>query len=525
MRRVLSVTVVAVVAAALTGGLAGGPPALAQAPSGVLRIAIIGDVTLNPFTLPQQLPTTMVAKVVFSTLTRYRPGDLQPVGDLATSWVAADDGRVWVFKLKRGVRWHDGRPFTAADVKFTYENIVNPRVRALFRSTLRGLRQVDALDDYTVRLEFDAPYPSLPIVLAWNIPIAPKHLLEGKDLNDLSDFAQRPVGTGPFRYKEAVKGSHITVEANPDYYGGAPKLKSIVFKVIPDINTVVAQLRTGELDLAVIEAVHKEALERVPHLQFKITELPSAFYIALNNTRWPFTERLVRQALMYGLNRELMVRQILKGTAPLAAGAYANAFGPFVNTALKPYPFDVNKARQLLAEAGFRPGPDGVLVKDGRRLAFELMVDRGNPVREQIALVTQQAWKQLGADVKLTVEEWSVYIRRGNALPGDYDARTGWRITPPDPDKTPEYTTGGVNNHYGYSNPEVDRLMAAARQTIDRRKRIELYHKLQELIYQDVPVVWIYYQTEILAMNKRVQGYPDLGIRDALQWMHLVSVP
>ncbi|MGH2404216.1 MAG: ABC transporter substrate-binding protein, partial [bacterium] len=275
MRRTLPVLLAVVTAAALGAA----PAAQAQAPPGVLRIAIIGDVTLNPFTMPQQLPTTMVAKVVFSTLTRYRPGDLQPVGDLATSWIPADDGRVWVLKLKRGVKWHDGRPFTAADVKFTYENIVNPRVRALFRSTLRGLRQVDALDDYTVRMEFADPYPSLPIVLAWNMPIAPKHLLDGKDLNDLSDFAQNPIGTGPFRFKEAVKGAHITVEANPDYYGGAPKLRTIVFKVIPEINSVVAQLRTGELDLAVVESLHKQALGGAAHLRFKVLELPSAFYI------------------------------------------------------------------------------------------------------------------------------------------------------------------------------------------------------------------------------------------------------
>ncbi len=191
---------------------------------------------------------------------------------------------------------------------------------------------------------------------------------------------------------------------------------------------------------------------------------------------------------------------------------------------LKPYAYDVSRAKRLLAEVGFRPGPDGVLQKDGKRLAFELMVDRGNPVREQIALFVQQSWKQLGADVKLDPQEWSVYIRRGNALPGDYDARTGWRITPPDPDKTAEYTTGGVNNHYGYSNPEVDRLMAQARATTDKQKRIALYHKIQEILYNDVPLVWINYQTEILAMNKRVNGYPNLGIRDALQWMHLVSV-
>ncbi|MGQ0549751.1 MAG: ABC transporter substrate-binding protein [Armatimonadota bacterium] len=520
MRRTLAVLLAVATAAAL-GAV---PAAQAQAPPGILRIAIIGDVTLNPFTMPQQLPTTMVAKVVFSTLTRYRPGNLQPVGDLATSWIPADDGRVWVFKLKRGVKWHDGRPFTAADVKFTYENIVNPRVRALFRSTLRGLRQVDAIDDYTVRMEFADPYPSLPIVLAWNVPIAPRHLLEGKDLNDLSDFAQNPIGTGPFRFKEAVKGAHITVEANPDYHGGAPKLKTIVFKVLPEINTVVAQLRTGELDLAVVESLHKQALGGATHLGFKVLELPSAFYIALNNTKFPFNERLVRQAVMLGLNRELMVQRILRNDAPLATGAYAKSFGPFYNPSLKPYPFDASRAKQLLSEAGYRPGPDGVLAKDGRRLAFELMVDRGNPVREQIALFTQQSWKQLGADVKLTAEEWSVYIRRGNSLPGDYEARTAWRITPPDPDKTAEYTTGGVNNHYGYSNPEVDRMMAAARQTIDKQKRVGLYHKIQELIHQDVPVLWINYQTEILAVSRRVQGYPELGIRDALQWMHLLSI-
>lgn len=496
----------------------------AQAPAGVLRTNIISDVTLNPFTFPQQLPTTMVVKTIFSTLTRYRPGDLQPVGDLASSWQTVENGRVWVFKLKRGVRWHDGRPFTAADVKFTLENIVNPQVKAQFRSSLQGLQRVDVIDDYTVRLEFDQPYASLPIVLAWNVPITPKHLLEGKDLNDLSDFAQRPVGTGPFRLREVVKGSHVTVGANPDYYGPKPKLQAIVFKVLPDINTVVAQLRTGELDLAVVESLHKEALARVPQLTFKVLELPSAFYIALNNTRWPLTERAVRQALMYGLNRQLMVERILKGDAPLAAGAYATAFGPFTNPKLTPYAYDANKAKQLLAEAGFRPGLDGVLQKDGKRLAFELMVDKGNPVREQIALFTQQSWRQLGADVRLTAEEWSVYIRRGNALPGDYETRTGWRITSPDPDKTAEYTSKGVNNHYGYANPEVDRLMAQARTTTDRQRRIGLYHRIQELLYQDVPVIWVYYQTEILAMNKRIEGYPNLGIRDALQWMHLVSM-
>ncbi|HVQ74538.1 MAG TPA: ABC transporter substrate-binding protein [Candidatus Binatia bacterium] len=522
MRRVLGAVLAVSLAVVIGAGDAraqGGPP-------GVLQIAVISDVTLNPFTLPQQLPTLMVSKVIFGTLTRYQPGDGKPVGDLAASWKTMDDGRAWEFKLRPGVTWHDGKPFTAADVKFTLENIVNPQVKALFRSQLQGLQRVDTPDDLTARLVFKDPMPALPIVLGYNIYIAPKHLLDGKDLNTLDEFIRQPVGTGPFKFKEAVKGSHVAVEANPAYHGGAPKLHTVVFKVVPDVNSVVAQLRTGELDLAVVTANHRDTLASAPNLAFKVTVLPSTFYLALNNARWPFNDRLVRHALMHGLNRELMVQRLVRGDAPLAGGPYADAFGPYVNKDLKPYPHDVGRAKALLAEAGFTPGADGVLQKDGKRLAFSLMVDKGNPEREQIALYAQQSWKQLGADVKVDVEEWSVYIKRGNQIPsGDYDARTSWRITSADPDKTAEYTTGGVNNHYAYSNPEVDALMAKARSTVEEGARVAIFRKLQEAIYRDVPVVWIYHQTEILAMSKRVKGYPDLGIRDALPWVHQIAVP
>jgi peptide/nickel transport system substrate-binding protein len=340
----------------------------------------------------------------------------------------------------------------------------------------------------------------------------------------MPDFIQRPIGTGPYRWKEYVEGSHITLEANPEYWAGRPPVDTVVVKVMPEINTVVAQLRTGELDLGIIEPVHIDSLKALPHLRLQTTELPSAFYIALNATRAPLGDKKVRQALMYGLNRAQIVERILKGTANLASGPYATAFGRFYNPALKPYPYDPNKAKQLLAEAGFRPGAGGLLESAGKPFAFELMVDKGNPTREQIALVAQQQWKALGIDVRLNVVEWSVYIRRGNQRPGDYDARTSWRITSPDPDKTPEYTSGGVNNHYMYSNPEVDRLMAEARATFDPTLRPRLYHRIQELIYEDVPVLWIFYNSEILAINRRVQNFPNLGLRDALQWMHLPTI-
>lgn len=520
MTRQLALILVTVLMAAMppVGTIAG------PAGGNVLRLSINGNVTINPITFPQQLPTTQVIKVLFNTLTKFNPGDLKVVPDLATLWTPAENGRIWVFKLRRGVKWHDGRPFTAADVKFTFDAIVDPRSRALYRTTFAGLQSVQVVDDYTVRFEFDRPYPSLPIVVGFNIPIVPKHLLENENIVEMPRFIRNPVGTGPFKWKEYVEGSHLTLEANPDYYAGKPSLDAVVIKIIPDINTVVAQLRTGEMDLGIIEPVHQESLRGQSHLRFQNVELPSTFYIALNSTKWPFGDKKVRQAFMYGLNRQQIVERILKGTANLATGPYATAFGKYYNRNLKPYPYDANKAKALLAEAGFRPGAGGILEQGGRPLSFELMVDKGNPTREQIALVAQQNWKELGADVKLNVVEWSVYIRRGNQRPGDYEARTSWRITSPDPDKSTEYTTPGTVNHYMYSNPEVDRLMAEARATFDPTRRPQLYHKIQELIYDDVPVLWIFYNSEILAINKRVQNFPNLGLRDALTWLNVVSV-
>ena len=384
-RRLLGAAVVLVLAMTLPAALQAGP-----ATGNVLRVSINGDVAINPITFPQQLPTTQVIKILFGTLTRYNPGDLKVVGDLATLWTQAENGRIWVFKLRRGVKWHDGRPFGAADVKFTFDAIVDPRNRALYRTTFTGLQSVQVIDDNTVRFEFDRPYPSLPIVVGFNIPIVPRHLLEDKNLAEMPEFIKSPVGTGPFKWKEYVEGSHLVLEANPDYYSGRPSLDSIVVKIMPEINTVVAQLRTGELDIGVIEPVHQDSLKGNPTMRFQTVELPSAFYISLNNSRFPFTDKKVRQALMHGLNRPLIVERVLKGTANLAAGPYAKAFGRNFNANLKPYAYDVNKAKALLAEAGFRPGAGGILEKDGKPLAFELMVDKGNPTREQIALVAQQ---------------------------------------------------------------------------------------------------------------------------------------
>ncbi len=500
------------------------PTGAAVKKGGTLTVSMIGDATLNPFTWPGQLPTVLVAKNVFSTLVKYSAADgFTPVPDLATKWSMSEDGKVWTFTLRDNVKWHDGKPFSAADVKFTLDNILSKDVRALFKSALTGVTEVNAVDPTTVTIATKEPVGSLPILLGYNIAIAPRHLLEGQDLNTLADYVRKPVGTGPFKVKEIVSGDRVTLTANEDYFEGRPNIDTLVYKVVPDINTVVAQLRTGELDMAAVEPENMQALKGVDRLNFVTALEPNTFAIYLNNSRPPFDDARVRRALTMAIDRRAIVQQILLGEAVLATSAYSPAFGDYYNKAIQPYPYDVDKAAALMKEAGFTK-TGGKWVKEGRPLAFGLLVDKGNPTREQIALVAQQFWQDFGATVTVDVQEWAVYLRQGNARPGEYDTRTGWRITAPDPDKTSEYHSTGTNNHYAYSNPRADKLLEQGRMETDRAKRIQIYHELQQVLYDDAPVCWLYYPNGILAVNKRVKNLPKLGIRDALLYVHQISV-
>lgn len=496
---------------------------LAQdAPAGTITIALNGDPTLNIFTWPNQLPSVLVAKNVFSCLLRYSAEDgYTPVPDLATDWSVSDDGLTWTFQLRDSVTWHDGEPFTADDVKFTLDSILAEEVRAQFRSALAGVTEIAVVDPLTVTMTSSAPNGSLPILLAYNVAIAPRHILEGQDLNEISDFVQNPVGTGPYRVTEILSGDRVTLEAFADYYDGAPSIGTVIYKVVPDINNVVAQLRTGELDVATVEAATFEALQGDENIVYNSALEPSTFAVYLNNRRWPFDNALVRKAVTMAIDRQTIVDQLLLGEGVLATSSHSQAFGDFYNSNLEPYPYDVEQAAALMDEAGFVL-ENGRWSQDGQPFEIELFVDKGNPTREQLALYVQQLWGDFGIGVDLQVIEWSVYIERGAA--GDYDTRTGWRISAPDPDKTSEYGTDGAVNHYGYSNPAVDELLAAGRAETDHEARVAIYHELQQVLYDDCPIAWMYYPNGIIAYNRRIENMPPIGIRDALLYVYQMSL-
>ncbi len=492
---------------------------------GVWRMAIPGNPTAYPITIPGRLVDLLVNKTMFSTLVKYerRGGAIQVVPDLAESWTANSSLTEYTFKLRPGVRWHDGRPLTAEDVKFTVDAQLNPKVNAALAGTVSSIAETRVVDPTTVKFVLKYPYASLPVVLGYNIAIVPKHLLDGQDLNQPIQFIQHPVGSGPFKFKAFVRDSHLEVEANPDYYGGAPLLDGIVFKVIPDGNARLAQVKAGEIDFTVIDPPQLGALQGVSTIEVRRAPQVNYYFIAINHEQPKFADVRVRQALTYAIDRQAIVRNILKRDGRVATGPISPLLGAYYNPNVETYPYSPEKAQGLLAEAGWKRGPDGILT-NGRGEKFTLLFNgpKGYPVLEQVLTYAQQQYQKLGFAVTLDIVDWPVHLDKYHS--GQYDLLTEWWITPPDADLYAHYYSKSPDNWWRYKNAALDRMLIKARSEPDQQKRIALYHEIQTMIAKDVPLVYLYYPPELQAVSTRTRGLPLIGYRDALTWMSKVWV-
>jgi peptide/nickel transport system substrate-binding protein len=518
--------------AAAAGGLAGpagapGPARAAAAPKrgGVWRMAIYGNPTAYPITIPGKLVDILVDKTVYSTLVRYelRNHAIAVVPELAESWTANAALTEYTFRLRRGVRWHDGQPLTAEDVKFTVDALLNPKVDAGVAGVVASIARTEVLDPATVKFILKAPYASLPVALGYNVAIVPKHLLEGQDLNQPVPFLQHPIGSGPFKFKTFVRDSYLEVEANRDYYGGAPLLDGIVFKVIPDGNARLAQLKAGEIDFTIIDPPQVPALQGASDITIRRAPQVNYYFFAINHDRPKFADVRVRQALSYAIDKPAIVKNILKGDGRVATGPISPLLGAFYNPNVESYPYSPAKAQSLLAEAGWRRGADGILA-NGRGERFTLLFNgpKGYPVMEQVMTYAQQQYQQLGMAVTLDIVDWPVHLEKYHTR--QYDLLMEWWITPPDPDLYDHYYSKSSNNWWGYSNPQIDRLVLKARSEPNREARVRLYHEIQARLARDVPVVYLYYPPELQAVTTRTHDLPLIGYRDALTWMSGVWV-
>jgi len=500
---------------------------------GTFRMGIQTDIPFNPV-YARGTDGVYVLRAIFSQLVRTDINAL-PAPDLAESWEHSPDGSEWTFFLNKDAKWHDGEPVTAHDVKFTFDSVLDPDVGSFKARDIGDLEQVDVIDDYTVKFTLSDGNAWWPTVVAYGYFIIPEHILGGQNLDEATEFnTTSPIGSGPYKVSEVVLGSHAVLEAFDDFYRGRPNIDTLVFKVLPDVNTQLAQLQAGELDYVTVAAQHLSALKDNPDIVTKI--LPQATTLMLNYSHdSPFLQdRSVREALIYGLNRQLIIDQVSEGTGIIGEGPLSPAVKAYFNSDLPIRYYDPDNAAELLAEAGWEDtDDDGLLDKDidgdGARDAFvlNLISDKGNPAREQVTLIAQQYWEKLGIKVEPEILERSVWAARLRARPGakegqtsaDCDIYTSNRSYQENPDRMRLfwYTDSGTNIG-NYSNPEVDALLDAGNQEFDDAKRVEIYKEFQEVFAADAPWILVYYDPEKVAMNPKLT-MPDMYIREALTWV------
>ncbi|MBM3450898.1 MAG: hypothetical protein FJX78_07980 [Armatimonadetes bacterium] len=494
---------------------------------GTLSLPLIDNARVWP--VVGGVPNLMVYKAAFNMLIRYNDQDLLPVGDLAERWTIGPDGKVYTFTLRRNVRWHDGRPFTADDVVFTVNRIwTNPDVPFYLRGNIDVIERAEKVDEATVRLHLKVPSFTLPWMLGYLLPILPEHILKdwspAQLINPTPAMVRSVVGTGPFKLAELVPGSHARVVRNDDYYAGRPFLDAILYRVIPDLDQQLAQLQAGQLDFMPLDPRQLSAVQNNPNIRINEARQVNYTYIGFHNRLDPFKDRRVRQALTHAIDREALMRNVIGGKGMLSNHPISPWLEWAYNEKVKGLEYSIVKAMALLDEAGWKVNPQtNIRENAGKPLKIILETDKGDPAREQTAVIAQQYWKAVGADVEIRMSLFNALLARVRAgVKSDVKAHILWYVTPPHPDITAYYGCGQSTNTFHYCNPLTDRILAQARRTPDQKQQVALYRQVQERISADAPVVFLYHPFELQALNRNVQGWGRFGFRDTLNVLNRV---
>jgi peptide/nickel transport system substrate-binding protein len=442
---------------------------------------------------------------IFSGLLR-SDDKMQMVPDLAESWEESPDGLTYTFHLHQGAKWQDGTDLTADDVKFTYDLLKSQDWISIFPSSsdYEVLKDIQIVNDSTIK--FTLSEDVVPFRERFTVPILPRHLLEGQDLAE-TDFWQSPIGTGPYKLVEWNKGEDLVMAANPDHYGGVPKIETVKFVFVPDETARVSLLKSGEVDAIKIDARTKETLEGVQGI--KVESAPSAnwYGLSLPNDMWPFDIKEVRQAIAYGINKQQILDAIFYGEGEVAYGPYRKAdwaYNPDIE-----YSYDPEKSKQLLKDAGFVDSDgDGILEKDGKKLEFDLIYPSSNAERKDIAIASKSDLEKIGINLNPVGKSWDEidynYLH-SNAFA--YSWGTAF-----DPDDinyklwNSQFIDQGWWNPATYSNPEVDKLLNEGRTTSDKDKRKDIYGQIQKYLVDDEPVVFIVFSNYIYAFSDKISG-------------------
>lgn len=439
-----------------------------------------------------KMPDMNILINMFDTLvTRGEDNKLAP--GLATEWTSIDE-TTWQFKLREGVTFHNGEPFNAEAVKFSIDRLNNEATQSPIVE-LKTVKEVNIVDEYTVNIITDVPDPIIPnkMVLFGGVMVPPKYIEEkGED-----HFAKNPVGTGPFKFVSWQKDYEVVMEANTEYWDGAPKINTLKFRAIPNYADLVAAVKTGEVDIAAsLTADVASQLNGQPDIEVVSAPWIRTFYMVIDTTRdTPLAKKEVRQALNYALDVNTIIDTVLGGHAKRVATLVPSQnFGH--NPAIEPYEYNPEKAKQLLAEAGY---PDG----------FTTELDANNLDADIVQAFAAQL-EQVGVKVQINLMDGSTLTSNVAAKknsPLYYLGNTGWTM---DAMSNFQSYLKSDRRYNAWKNDEADKLVDIEEQSIDPEIRFEALKKLQELLIEEAPYVYLYQLDSIYGMSKNVDWTPNI---------------
>jgi peptide/nickel transport system substrate-binding protein len=453
--------------------------------------------------------------LMFSPLVLVNPTTLQAMPNLAQRWSLSKDGRSYTFYLNPKAKWQDGKPLTASDVAFTVMSILSPKYQGAFQKdwsrlvgasdvisgsaqTLSGVKVVNA---HTIQFTLIQPYAGFLTVMARNLKPIPEHLLkDAGTLTTASSFSQHPVGSGPYQFSQWVPGNKFVAIAWPKYWGNAACMKQITQAIIPDANTLSAALQSGQIDASIIPPPSAlPALQATPTL--KVYQLPplTAEGLEFNMKKEPWKSNVdLRQAIAYGIDYRSFAKQFMGDPNPRPAAFYSWASWAH-NPVVKMPSYDLAKAKQLLAKAGY---------PDGKGLTINLSTNSGNAFRAQEVTYLQSQLGKLGITVNITSAVWGTFIAAVTDHSYDIAAMNNAdNAGIPDPTSfDPSMTCGSGANYSGYCNPVIDRLFANASASTDQKKRKALYGEIQGFLRRDLPFLPGFWRPNVLVVKKSIKN-------------------
>jgi peptide/nickel transport system substrate-binding protein len=493
---------------------------------GILRIATNADPkNLDPV-LAASTPTLELSAFLFSYTVIYDeharpvPDALARIPTVANGDVARD-GLTLRYRLRRNVTWHDGAPLTCRDLRFTWQVVMNPHNNVVTTDGYKDIKEVDCRDPYVAVVRMKrvyAPFLQQLWSVNGNAPILPEHLLarynDDRGSFNTAPYQSAPVGSGPFRFAGWDRGSEVRLKAYPGYFRGRPKLDEVIYKILPDSNTLVTQLQTHELDLIFHgPASQWQRLRAIPGTVAIAPAIYTYDHVDFNLRRPIFADRRVRAALALALDRPAMLAKIDNGFGELAPADQSPSLSIAYDRSIPLPRFDPATARALLDAAGWRVGSDGIRIRNGQRFAFTIGVAAESSAGRRLEELVQRYWHDVGADVTVKNAPSSAFFdntANGVLQGGKYDtAIFAWAATA-DPDDSAIYSAHNLAPHgqnaLFWTDAAATAAMDDALSTIDMRRRVADYHVVQRRIAREVPFITLWFRHEPEVYNDDLKG-------------------